>query len=204
MIAIRSTRAKLGISLVAGAGIAGVAGSACLTCTSERAVVALGSVVVDTNPKKVRSPAGGTIAEIRVRDGDWVAAGAVVMRLDDAVSRSNAAYLAKSLDELSAREARLNAEQDEVDTISFPADLAARTKSANVAHVLAVEQKLFEARRRARCAEQEQLQQRIGHLEAEIAAYAIEARAKDGEISLIEEQLKGARDLRAKSLMPVI
>ena len=100
MIAIRSTRAKLAIGLVAGAGIAGAAGSACLTCTSERAVVALGSVVVDTNPKKVRSPAGGTIAEIRVRDGDWVAAGAVVMRLDDAVSRSNAAYLAKSLDEL--------------------------------------------------------------------------------------------------------
>ncbi|HEY7995242.1 MAG TPA: HlyD family type I secretion periplasmic adaptor subunit [Steroidobacteraceae bacterium] len=203
MIAIRSTRAKLAIGLVACAGIAGLAGSACLTCTSERAVVALGSVVVDTNPKKVRSPAGGTIAEIRVRDGDWVAAGAVVMRLDDAVSRSNAAYLAKSLDELSARESRLNAEQDDVDAISFPADPAARTKSADVAHVLAVEQKLFEARRRARCGEKEQLQQRIGRLEAEIAAYKIEADAKDGEIALVEEQLKGARDLRSKSLMPV-
>ncbi len=203
MIAIRSMRAKLAIGLVAGAGFAGVAGSACLTSASERAVVALGSVVVDTNPKKVVSPVGGTIAEVRVRDGDWVAAGAVVMRLDDAVSRSTVTYIAKSLDELSARDARLSAEQDEVDTIGFPADLVARAKSADVAHLLTGEQKLFEVRLRARCAEKEQLQQRIEHLEAEIAAYTIEARAKDGEISLIEEQLKGARDLRAKSLMPV-
>jgi HlyD family secretion protein len=203
MIAIRSTRARVVLSLVAGAGIAGLAGSACLTCSSERSVVALGSVVVDASPKRVRTPSGGTIAEIRARDGDWVAAGSVIMRLDDAVARSNVAYLATSLDALNARAARLTAEQDDADAISFPDDLVIRAKSTTVARVIAGEQKLFEVRRRARCAEKEQMALRIGRLEAEIAAYKVEAEAKDGEIALIEAQLKGARDLRAKSLMPV-
>lgn len=203
MITIRSTRAKLAIGLLVGTGLAGAAGSACLTCNSDRAVVALGSVVIDTNPRKVRSPVGGTIAEIPVRDGDWVAAGAIVLRLDDFVARRNVEYLAKSLDELSARQARLAAEQDEADTINFPPDLAARIKNPAVARLIAGEQKAFDVRRRARCAEKEQLQDRITQLEKEIAAYEIEANAKGNELSLIDEQLKGARDLRAKNLMPV-
>lgn len=40
------------------------------------AVIAQGTVVVDSNIKKVQHPTGGIVGEIRVRDGDKVAAAA--------------------------------------------------------------------------------------------------------------------------------
>src|SRR6266849_629542 len=63
------------------------------------AVVASGSLVVDSNVKKVQHPTGGIVGELLVRDGDRVKAGDLVMRLDDTVTRANLAIVVKSLDE---------------------------------------------------------------------------------------------------------
>src|SRR6478752_3507758 len=70
------------------------------------AVVASGSLVVDSNVKKVQHPTGGVVGELRVRDGDHVKASDVVVRLDDTQTRANLAIIVKSLDELAARQAR--------------------------------------------------------------------------------------------------
>ena len=66
------------------------------------------------------------MGELRVRDGDQVKAGDVVVRLDDTVTRANLAIVVKSLDELSARQARDEAERDGAAAPSFPAELLAR------------------------------------------------------------------------------
>ena len=76
------------------------------------AVIAPGSLVVESNVKKVQHPTGGVVGELRVRDGDRVKAGDVVVRLDETVTRANLAIVTKSLDELAARQARLEAERD--------------------------------------------------------------------------------------------
>jgi len=44
------------------------------------AVIAQGSLVVDTNVKKVQHPTGGVVAELRVRERDMVSAGDVVIK----------------------------------------------------------------------------------------------------------------------------
>ena len=90
------------------------------------AVIAPGSLVVDSNVKKVQHPTGGVVGELRVRDGDRVKAGDVVVRLDDTQTRANLAIITKSLDELAARQARDEAERDGAKTVVFPADLLAR------------------------------------------------------------------------------
>ena len=46
------------------------------------------------------------------RDGDQVRAGDIVIRLDETVAKANLAMVAKSLDELATRQARLEAERD--------------------------------------------------------------------------------------------
>ena len=46
------------------------------------AVIAQGSLVVDSNVKKVQHLTGGIIKEIRVREGDHVKAGDILVRLD--------------------------------------------------------------------------------------------------------------------------
>ena len=96
------------------------------TAVISGAVVASGSLVVDTNVKKVQHPTGGIVGELRVRDGDRVHAGDIVVRLDETVTRANPAIVTKGLDELRARKARLESERDGWDTIIFPAQLVAR------------------------------------------------------------------------------
>ena len=69
------------------------------------AVVAPGTIVVDSHVKKVQHPTGGVIGEILARDGDRVRAGDVVIRLDETVARANLSMVSKSIDEM--RKARL-------------------------------------------------------------------------------------------------
>src|SRR5262245_2898837 len=89
----------------------GVGGWAAAT-DIEGAVIASGVLVVDSNVKKVQHPTGGIVGELRVREGQRVKAGDVVVRLDDTVTRANLAIVSKGLSEFYARKARLEAERD--------------------------------------------------------------------------------------------
>ncbi len=76
------------------------------------ALIAQGSVVVDSNVKKVQHPTGGVVGELFVRDGDHVKEGDMLIRLDETVTHANLAIVTKGLNELYARKARLAAERD--------------------------------------------------------------------------------------------
>jgi len=167
------------------------------------AVIASGSLVVDTNIKKVQHPAGGIVSELRARDGDRVKAGDVVLRLDATVTRANLAIVSKGLDELFARKARLEAERDGSDVVVFSDELRERAGDAAVARVIDGERKLFEIRREARIGQKEQLRRRIEQLDEEAGGYEAQQRAKAQEIVLIERELVGTRNLWKKNLMPI-
>src|SRR6516162_1427226 len=70
------------------------------------ALIAQGSLVVDSNVKKVQHPTGGVVGEVRARDGDRVKAGDILVRLDETVTGANLAIITKGLTELYARKAR--------------------------------------------------------------------------------------------------
>src|ERR1043165_3812564 len=90
------------------------------------AVIAQGSLVVDSNVKKVQHPTGGVVAELNVRDGDQVKLGDVVIKLDDTQTRANLQIVTKGLDEFGARRAREEAELEGEQEITFPDALLAR------------------------------------------------------------------------------
>ncbi len=94
------------------------------------ALIAPGTVVVESNIKKVQHPTGGVVGELRVKDGDRVKAGDLLVRLDDTVTRANLAIVTKTLTELTARKARLSAERDGSDRIKFPDELMQRGRCA--------------------------------------------------------------------------
>src|SRR3954454_16826998 len=132
----QKTRRSMRRTLVGGTAVAcllafGIGGWAATTELAG-AVIAPGSLVVDTNVKKVQHPTGGVVGELRVRDGDHVQAGDVVVRLDDTQTRANLAIITKSLDELAAHQARDEAERDGVRKVAFPAELLARRHDPEV------------------------------------------------------------------------
>ncbi len=87
------------------------------------AIIASGTLVVESNVKKVQHPTGGIVGELLVRDGARVKAGDLLVRLDETAAQANVAMVSKSLAELWARRARLEAERDGIDEVEFPADL---------------------------------------------------------------------------------
>src|SRR5499426_2606343 len=90
---------------------AGLGGWAATTELSG-AVIASGSVVVDSNVKKVQHLTGGIVGELLVRDGSRVHTGDIVVRLDETIMRANLAIVVKGLAEMNARQARLASERD--------------------------------------------------------------------------------------------
>ena len=77
------------IVILLGGGVGGWAATVKLS----GALIAQGSVVVDQNVQKVQHPTGGIVGELRVRDGDHVNAGDVLVRLDETVMRANLAIV---------------------------------------------------------------------------------------------------------------
>src|SRR5215213_11363874 len=150
-------------SLVGGTAVAsllafGIGGWA-TTTELAGAVVAPGSLVVDSSVKKLQHPTGGVVSELRVRDGAEVRAGDILARLDETVTRANLAVITKSMDELTARQARLKAEQDGRERVSFAPELIARRAEAEIAGLLSEEARLFELRRTARQGQKAQLKE---------------------------------------------
>ena len=181
--------------------LAGGLGGWASTAQISGALIAPGSIVVESNVKKVQHPTGGVVGEVRAHDGDLVKAGDVVVRLDDTVTKASLAIVTKNLDGLLARAARLEAEQRGLSKITFPPMLTNRADDPDVKAVMASEAKLFEVRVNGRSGQKAQLRERIVQLNEEIAGLTAQEKAKDQEISLVEKELTGVRDLYDKHLV---
>ena len=169
------------------------------------AVISQGVLVVDSVVKKVQHPTGGVVESIRVREGDRVEAGDILVQLDPTQTRANATIITNNVDQLMARQARLEAERDGSDQIAFPKALQERSRDSNTdaARSIAAETRLFNIRRDAREGQKSQLNKRSAQLQEEINGYMGQAEAKDKEISLIHRELEGVRTLWQKNLTPI-
>jgi HlyD family secretion protein len=182
--------------------VGGLGGWAAVTELSG-AVVAPGAIVVDSHVKKVQHPTGGVVGEILARDGDRVRVGDVVVRLDETVARASLAMVSKSLDELAARQSRLEAERDGAARIAFAPALTSRLHEPELARLIQGEINVFEDRREARAGQKAQLQERIAQLQEQIDGLKLQASAKGDEIQLIQDELTGVEQLWKKNLVPI-
>lgn len=194
----RHLLAAAAVILVLGVGVGGWAA----TTEFSGAVIAPGQLVVETDVKKVQHPTGGIVGELRVRDGDHVRAGEVVVRLDETQTRANLAIITKGLDENAARQARDEAERDGDDQVRFPDDLLARIGEPEVKHLIDGERRLFETRRTARDGQKAQLHERVAQLQEEIRGYLAQEASKVDQIDWIAKELEGVNDLWEKKLIP--
>ena len=191
----------IGLSMVA--VLIGGFGGWATTSQLAGAVIAPGTIVVESNVKKVQHPSGGVVGEILVKEGSEVKDGDVVLRLDDTVTRSTLGVVRSQLDETLAREARLLTERDDADAIVFPARLTSRRDDTSVAMALGGEEKLFESRRTSRSGQRSQLRERITQLNEEIRGLSAQLAAKESELELIGTELVGVADLYKKNLVSI-
>jgi HlyD family secretion protein len=202
---VRNSQASIRRHIIAGSVFVAVLavgfGGWASTAEISGALIAQGTLVVDSNIKKVQHPTGGVVGEVRVHDGDRVKAGDILIRLDETVTRANLSIVNKSLVELYARKARLAAERDGADSVAVPPELKGQTDDPDVKAELDSERKLFDLRRTARLGQKDQLQERIKQLQEQIAGLASQQDSKAKEISLIDQELAGVRELWQKNLV---
>ena len=112
----------------------------------DRAAIADGTVVVDSNKKSVQHLEGGIVKELLVRDGDQVKAGDILLRLDSTQVRAQISQLHMEHYSRLARIARLTAEQEGKRDITFPAELLAVQSDPAVIALIASQRALLMAR----------------------------------------------------------
>jgi HlyD family secretion protein len=164
------------------------------------AVIAPGTVVVESAVKKVQHPNGGVVGEIFIKEGSKVHSGDLLLKLDETLTRANLQMVTKQLDALLMREARLEAERDDLEQITIPAAYENRKNEPEIEKIISGERSLFATRRDSRMAQKTQLKERIDQLQEEIAGITGQITAKTTEIELIGQEIKAAETLEAKQL----
>jgi protease secretion system membrane fusion protein len=153
----------------------------------DEGVPAMGTVVVDTQRKPVQHLSGGIVREVRVREGEVVRAGQVLMLLDASPAMANREAVRQRYFALRAAESRLRAERDNRTAIEWHADLmAGRLNDQAQAH-MAAQKGLFQARRQALAAE-------LAGIDESLQAQRVAADTAKRVMDNREEQLRLVRD----------
>ncbi|WP_330647235.1 HlyD family type I secretion periplasmic adaptor subunit [Thioclava sp. FTW29] len=165
------------------------------------AVVTQGRVEVEARRQTLQHPDGGMVAEIFVRDGQTVKAGAPLIRLDDSELLAQRALLHANLTETLARIDRLQAEVSDAQTITFDEELLAdATENAQTQRLLASETALFDSRRDTQARTLEQLTERKKQTQSLIGGYQRQVQAGNRQLQLIRQELTDQASLLDRGL----
>jgi len=165
------------------------------------AIVASGRIEVDRNRQIVQHLDGGIVAEILVDEGDSVARGDVLLRLDAKELRSQLAITEGQLFEMMARRGRLEAERDSAKAVEFEQELLALAMiRPAVADLVEGQRRLFVAREESIAREIEQLNKRSAQTKDQIKGIKAQQASMELQLGLIAEELKNQTILLERGL----
>ncbi|MGY4475946.1 HlyD family type I secretion periplasmic adaptor subunit [Bradyrhizobium sp. USDA 3364] len=180
--------------LVASIGIMGAA------TKMSGAIISQGSLVVESSVKKVQHPSGGVAKKLLVEDGSRVAKNDLLILMDETVAQANLTAVTKSLWELEARRARLQAERDGDAETAFP-DSVASLSDPSAQAVVSGERRFFQLRKDANEGQKQQLKEQIAQLKEQISGMQDQLNAKKQEADLIANELTGVQQLWEQRLV---
>lgn len=167
------------------------------------AVVATGTVEVQSERQVIQHPDGGVVGEILARDGDSVRAGDVMLRLDGTFLRSELAIVEQQLAEIFARQARLRAERDDSEAPDFSDRPSLPTVDVQtILELIEGQAALFEARRTSFSQEQRQLSEQQVQIERQIEGMEAQLAALREQRELLSRELADTQSLFDRQLVP--
>ncbi|MDJ0612934.1 MAG: HlyD family type I secretion periplasmic adaptor subunit [Rhizobiaceae bacterium] len=170
------------------------------------AIVAPASFVVEGNRKTVQHLEGGIVSELLVREGDFVSANQVLIRMDSTENDVNLDVLGSQFTELNVRRARLLAELSEETAFSL-ADLVevatVNSDESKLAAVFGTQKRLFDAQLRTSESEKEILEKRVSSLEQEIEGLEVQRSANGRQLEIAKSELSSFNKLLQKGLTQV-
>ena len=178
----------------------GLFGTWAATAPLDSAAIAPGIVGVESSRKTIQHLEGGIVKSILVHDGDVVAAGQVLITLDDTRARATLELLRDRSDTSLALAARLTAERDGAVGITFPPVLTRRYADPDIATIMSSQENIFALRRRSNLGQVAILGQRIAQMAEETKGLNGEIAAEERQLDLIAEEVAVVETLVADGL----
>lgn len=182
--------------------------------TIRGAVIAPGNMVVEGNIRRIQHQDGGSVAAILVSNGQKVAAGDLLVRMNETQARAELGVVMVQLFSQQVRAARLVAERENQTTINFPAppmELALVSDPTALMRAMAlscgslqtclnIEKELFEARRLSREGEVAQLRERIDQTKQEIEGLAAQQKSIEDQAVVVRDEVVALEGLQKQGL----
>jgi len=189
---------------VAAAFFVGLCGWAAVA-PMDAATYASGVVTVSGHRQTVQSGDGGVISSLKVKEGDRVQAGQVLVEFGAAEARTQERALTARVLGLQAQIARLSAEQVGLATIPRPAAFAGLSADDQILadQAMALETRTLQADYGAEAARRDILRQHAAEAGRQIDGYQHQLEANARQYALNEDELKGVQSLAARGFAPL-
>jgi membrane fusion protein len=180
--------------------IGGVGGWAATTSLSN-AIIGEASVIISDNVKKIQHLNGGIVSQLRVKEGQHVEAGDILLSLDGTSVKANLGIVESALAQLYIRRSRLTAER--LGQASFSVEDLKEKGLDGVSNQKFVqgEISLFESRISTLVGKRKQLEERKAQLQNEIEGDTIQLKSIEDSTVLVQEELDAIEALYAQKLV---
>jgi HlyD family type I secretion membrane fusion protein len=168
----------------------------------ESAVVSQGIIGVSSHRKIIQHLEGGIVDKIFVHDGDRVKKGQLLVKLRDVQQKSELRKLERQLLEAQAVMARLQAEINGDEKISFPEEISRHISESSINSVIVGQNNVLESLRALNSDKLSVLQNKIVQAEEEIKGITDQLNAKTRQKSFVKKELDSTLQAIEKKLIP--
>lgn len=164
-------------------------------------ISASGTVVVSGNRKTVQPMAPGKITALEVKDGMKVTPGQLLVKLDDTQAKAQLDIARSQWFSSRAVEARLISERLNAPAVIYPQDLLDQKSDPRAATAMALQTELHQTRKRNLASEMNSMRETISGTESQIGGLTAARQAKQDQLALLQQELRGQKDLVADGFL---
>jgi len=161
-----------------------------------------GTVTLDTKRKTVQHISGGIVKEVLVKEGQLVAEGEPMLRLDSALAKANYEAVRQRYLGYRATQSRLFAEQAGRDVIDFHPDIKIAMNDPLIKQHIATQQQLIQARRAALAADLQGIEEVIRGIQYQFETYQNILVQRRSQLALLTEELTNTRGMVKEGYTP--
>lgn len=166
------------------------------------AVVAAGSVVVESDRKSVQHLEGGIVQSLMVKGDSHVEQGQVLLRLEPTQERAREEMARSAVYSAIAEEGRLLAEAEGADTITFSSELMQKASDPSAQRAMGDQKRRFDERRTARKIEVSILEEKIGQAQRQIQGNAAQSKAARAQFDSMAQEYTKLKPLADQGIVP--
>lgn len=165
------------------------------------AVIAPGMISIESNRKTIQHLEGGIVQDILVRDGSVVKAGDVLVKLDITRNQASNQLYQKQLAMALALEARLNAQMNSADSVTFPPEVTAMLGDKDVAQAVHDNESEFRSRRDTLLGALNVIAQQQEQARKDIEQTTIQTQTAQDQMVTMDKEVAAVEDLLKKGLV---